>query len=366
MRLIATESLQPKMKLAEAVYNDKGQILVSPHIELSERMINRLIDRGVTFVYVADERTDDITISRTLTPETKQKALNMITSSFDTVKQQQVLSKAMSIERLGKQFRDIVEDILEEIKHHDDALSMLTEIHSFDSYVFDHSLNVTIYSLGLALALGLSKNQLREIGLGAMLHDIGKMKIPESILNKPGQLTDDEFEMMKNHSEEGYRLLKDIPGFPLVSAHIAYQHHERLDGSGYPRGIEGHEIHLYGKIVAIADVFDAVTSNRVYRAAMLPHEALELLYAGAGTLFDRGMVEAFRNAVAIYPPGLTVKLNDGRKGVVIRTNHEKSDRPVVRILEEEGVAVTPYEVNLLESLTLVIQECETALANKKD
>ena len=131
-----------------------------------------------------------------------------------------------------------------------------------------------------------------------------------------------------------FNYLKNIHTVSLHVAHCAYQHHERLDGSGYPRGLKDNEIHELGKIIAVADVFDAVTSNRVYRSAMLPHEGLEILYAGAGTKFEIPIVEAFRRAVAIYPNGLSVVLNDGRKGVVSGQNIGIGDRPIIRILEE--------------------------------
>ena len=198
--------------------------------------------------------------------------------------------------------------------------------------------------------------------VGAFLHDVGKMQVKKDILLKPGKLTEEEYEQIKLHSEHGYRMLKEVPNLPLLVAHCAYQHHERINGSGYPRGLKGQDIHLYGKIIAVADVFDAVTTNRVYRKAMLPHEALEILYAGAGTLFEQNIVEAFRNSVAVYPVGLTVILNDRRIGVVVRQNMGTSNRPVVYIIEENGVPVEePYELNLMKTLDIVITDCDTTM-----
>ena len=141
----------------------------------------------------------------------------------------------------------------------------------------------------------------------------------------------------------------------LIIAHCAYQHHERLDGSGYPRGIKGEDIHPFAKIIAVADVFDAMTSNRVYRKAMLPHQALEVLYAGSGTLFDANVIEAFRSSVAMYPNGMVVELNDGRKGIVTDQNKGVTDRPVIRIIEEYGQEIqTPYAMDLSTELDKVI------------
>lgn len=141
-------------------------------------------------------------------------------------------------------------------------------------------------------------------------------------------------------------------------AHCAYQHHERLNGSGYPRGLIGNDIHTYGKIIAIADVYDAVTSNRVYRKAMLPHEGLEILYGGAISEFEKRFVEAFKRSVAVYPNGLTIELSDGRTGVVIRQNKHICDRPVVRILKEHNEIVNnPYEVDLSKNIQIMIHSC---------
>src|SRR5699024_4018570 len=143
--------------------------------------------------------------------------------------------------------------------------------------------------------------------------------------------------------------------FSTVIAHCAYQHHERLDGSGYPRGLVGSEIHKYAKVIAIADVFDAMTSNRDYRAALLPHEALETLYACAVTKFDKQMVVVFRKSIAIYPNGLSVKLSDGRVGVVVKQNKHLNERPVIRILKENNEKlISPYDINLAAEVNIMI------------
>ena len=125
------------------------------------------------------------------------------------------------------------------------------------------------------------------IGLGSMLHDIGKIAVSKEILLKPGKLTEEEFQVIKTHTTEGFEMLRNSYSVPLLVAHCAFQHHERLDGSGYPRGIKSKDIHDYAKVIAVADVFDAVTSNRVYRSAMLPHEGLEMLYAGMSVYMIR-------------------------------------------------------------------------------
>ncbi|MFE4705261.1 HD-GYP domain-containing protein [Peribacillus simplex] len=166
------------------------------------------------------------------------------------------------------------------------------------------------------MELNINDKNLEILGLGAILHDVGKMLVPLETLHKTGKLTEKEFEQIQKHADYGFHLIKNVHTVSLIVANCAYQHHERLDGSGYPCRIKGDEIHYSGKIIAVADVFDAVTSNRVYRKAMLPHRGLEVLNAGVGKKFDNTVIEALRRAVAIYPNGLSVELNDGRQGVV--------------------------------------------------
>ncbi|GAE33233.1 HD-GYP domain-containing protein [Halalkalibacter akibai] len=253
--------------------------------------------------------------------------------------------------------------ILADIKNNKDALAILSDIFVYDSYIFTHSLNVTVYTLGLAVELGFTEKQLMDIGMGALLHDVGKMAIPTEVLNKPGRLTVEEFEIIKSHAKAGYDMLRNAPNISLLSAHCAFQHHERIDGTGYPQGLKGNQIHYYAKLIAIADVFDAVTSNRIYRKPMLPHEGLELLYSGVENQFDQSLVEAFRKTIAVYPAGLKVKLSDGRVGIVVKQNKQLSTHPVVRIIEEHSRELAnPYQLDLVEQLNVTIVETETTLA----
>jgi HD-GYP domain-containing protein (c-di-GMP phosphodiesterase class II) len=209
--------------------------------------------------------------------------------------------------------------------------------------------------------MGLTRDQMIDLGVGAMLHDIGKTQIPMEILMKPGKLTDEEYALMKEHSLQGYQMLKDIPDIPLLSAHCALQHHERLDGSGYPRGLKGDEIHLYGKIVGIADVYDALTTNRVYRKAFLPHEALEYLFTSTGQ-FDSNLIAVFRDHVAIYPIGLIVTLSNGVKAVVVDINTKYPQRPIVRVLKNaDGQEIIPYEIDLSQDFSITVTDCEDIL-----
>lgn len=358
MRLLPVKSLQPGMKLAKKIYNEDGVVLLSENAELSSSIIKRLPTLGIDFVYIFDPRTEDITIPEPVSEETSRMAIREIRNNFQKMSNSSV--KGLVYPFLGKAFQNVVETVLKDIGGRDDVLIMLANINNADRSLFRHSLNVCIYTLMLGRAYGYTSSELTVLGLGAVLHDIGKTKIDPAILLKPDNLTDSEFAEMKKHAEIGFKLLKDEPGVPLQAAHCAFQHHERIDGSGYPRGIKGAEIHDYAQWISIADSYDAMTTHRVYRSAYLPHQALEVLYAGSGTLYEKKKLEIFRDHVAIYPLGMTVTLNTGEVGVVSRIPNYSPQRPVVRVLSGPGgmPVNAPYELDLSEKLTVAITSIE--------
>jgi HD-GYP domain-containing protein (c-di-GMP phosphodiesterase class II) len=363
MRLISTAQCQEGMEVAKTVYNDVGQALVSEGIPLTTRMISRLRDLQILYLYIKDERTADIEIKEVLSEKTRLFAANTIKNEFSKVIKNGKLVQVMEAPELGKKFRSVVKEILDDIRSHQKVMSVLMDVQSTDQYTFQHSLNVTIYTLALAMAQNYSEKQMIEIGLGAILHDVGKLTVPPEILSKPGKLTDEEFAIVKEHTTTGFNFIRKMHDISLLCAHCAYQHHERLDGSGYPRGLVNKEIHEYAKLIAIADVFDALTSNRSYRKAMLPHVAMEFIYSGAGTQFDLEFVNTFRNTISMYPIGMTVKLSNGYKGVVVDHNHQLPSRPIIRLLQDhEGQELTQIkEMDLATHLSVVIDDCDIVL-----
>lgn len=347
------------MRLAQDIFSDDGMLLLRENIELTSSLISRLQTTGVPYVYVQDERTEGIVLKDAISPETRSEGLRIITTNFKKlVSNGTTKSKKQLPIYVGKEFGKAIDMVLEDLESNKDALIMVSNIHTTDTYLFNHSLNVTIYTLILAIANGYSGEKLRTIGLGTILHDIGKMYIPLDILNKPGKLTDEEFAEMKKHTTYGFEMLKDEPNIPLLAAHCAFQHHERLDGSGYPRGLKQDEIHEFAKMIAIADSYDAMTTNRVYRKAMQPSDALENLYTGAGKLYDISLLSSFRDKVAIYPIGVTVLLSNGVTGVVADINSDCPHRPIIRVIKDEyGQDLTqPYELDMSKNLSVVVKE----------
>jgi HD-GYP domain-containing protein (c-di-GMP phosphodiesterase class II) len=344
------------MKLGKKIYNEEGLVLLGEHIELTQNLINRLGNHGIDFIYIADSRTDDIVIEDVLSDGTRIRAISEIRTTFRKLMDNSMKRKSTGFVELGKPFRDVMNLIIDDLSGHKDAMIMLTNMSVMDDYLFQHSLNVCIYSTMLGMAHGYTRDELMTLGLGSLLHDIGKTQIPLELLRKNAKLTDDEFSAIKKHAEYGFMLLKDEPNIPLLAAHCAFQHHERLNGSGYPRGIEGKDIHDYARWIGLVDSYDAMTTHRVYRKAMLPHQAMEIIFAGTETLYEKSKIELFRDKIAIYPIGLAVTLNTGESGVVVGLNKLVPQRPIVRLLtNENGEEISaPMDVDLSKKLSLMI------------
>ncbi|WP_248930473.1 HD-GYP domain-containing protein [Paenibacillus hamazuiensis] len=358
MRLMPIGTVRPGMRLGKRIYNEDGLTLLGERVELTESLIQRLAEHGIDFIYIDDPRTDDIMVQELLSDETRIRATAEIRNAFRKMMDDSVRRKWVSNYHLGKNFRDVLSMIIDDLSSHKDAMIMLGNIQVMDDYLYQHSLNVCIYTTMLAMSHGYSREELMTIGLGSLLHDIGKTQIPTDVLKKQGKLTREEYEIIKRHAEYGFRFLKDEPNIPLLAAHCALQHHERLDGSGYPRGLKGSDIHEYARWIGIADSYDAMTTHRVYRSAMLPHQALEVLFTGTGTLYEKQKVEIFRDKIAIYPIGVSVRINTGESGVVVDLNASMPMRPIVRILQDaDGQDVAePYEIDLSKKLHLIITD----------
>lgn len=357
MRLVSVKNCEPGKRLAKSIFNENGVVLLTVNAELTQQILNRLEAQGIEYIYVQDPLTDDIVIEDPISDETHSQAIQAIRRSFLQLMNDNLTGKQVRHNHfIGKEFRDIMELILDDMSGNTNAMMMLSKISVTDFYLYQHSLNVCIYSTMLGMASGMTRDELIVLGMGAMLHDIGKTKIPLDILQKPGQLTAEEIEVMKEHTTIGFQMLKDEPNIPLIVAHCALQHHERLDGSGYPRQLKGEEIHDYARWIALVDAYDAMTSNRVYKDALLPHQAVELLYTKADILFDRHKIEQFRNRFALYPLGVTVQLQTGEIGVVVDINSSSPQRPIVRIINEaNGEPVTqPYEIDMSKQLNVMI------------
>ena len=245
--------------------------------------------------------------------------------------------------------KEIVADMADSIIRNPNALVWLTHLKRRDDYTAIHSMNVCIISLAFARSCGCSVEQLKTIGMGALLHDIGKMKVPDEILNKPGKLTEQEFEVMKKHPVYGYELLKDDKQVSAESLDIVLSHHEHTNGSGYPNALTEHEIKPLTRIVCIVDVYDAVTSGRVYHNAMTPHDALKNMYNWMPGNFDQELVEIFIKSLGIYPVGTIVELTTGQTAIVSSINENHHLKPTVMLVLDKNKQ--PYTTRSIMNLS---------------
>ena len=347
MRLISIAALREGMTVGRTIWNEAGHPLLQKGVVINDVILNRLNQLSLQYIYVEDKLSVGINVEETIQPEVRNKAVHAITSSFHAVRDADVEQASFVLDQQSKALGNLIDDLLISILESDEILMVLTDAYMYDEYLYQHSFQVTLYSLAIAKELGYSYEDLRIIGIGAMLHDVGKMLIPTEILQKPDRLTDDEFDIMKMHATYGFDMLRNLHSVSLVVAHCAFQHHERLDGSGYPRGILRDEIHHFAKIISVADVYDAVTSTRVYRSKMLPSQGIAIIESGSGTQFEPEIVEALRRSIVHYPNGTIVLLSDGRRGVVCKQNNEVPDCPFIRIFEEDDEILTAtYEIDL--------------------
>lgn len=318
--------------------------------KLSECMLSRMKTIGVQGAYICTELTEGIEPQDFVEPELKAKMLTSIRSVFDqSVKKFTFHSGKQVYENMAMVAESVVMNVLNKDKY----LFQMIDIRDYDGYTYSHSLYVGILSVLLGKYIGLSVSCLNELALCGLLHDIGKTDIPLSITNKPGPLTNAEFEIMKQHPSLSYKKLESQATFSQVVLRGIQTHHEKFDGSGYPFGMEGKNIPLYGRILAIADVYDALSSTRPYRKAWSPRRIFDFLISCSNTHFDPDLLAAFLHCVSAYPVGTIVHLSDGSSAVVKDNTPGFSLRPVIRFISPPEKAGKDVDLSC-ESFNLII------------
>jgi putative nucleotidyltransferase with HDIG domain len=374
IKKIAIEQLEPGMYIHDLNCSWMDHPFVSNHFAVKdETMVRRLRGIGMHDVYIDTEKGLDVAEAPTREEvdhdideqirhfaQEERAQLATVTLAEEAQRARKLHGEANRIvkdviadARLGKQIElekvePLVENMVDSIFRHQDALIPLARLKSHDEYTFQHSVSVCALMIAFARGLKMPRDIIKEIAIGALLHDVGKARVADEILNKPAKLTDAEFTKMKSHVVQSIIILQNTPGISQIMLDVAGQHHERFDGTGYPNKLKGDEISLHGQMGAIVDVYDAITSERVYHKGMPPTEALKKLLEWSKFHFKPELVQAFIRTLGIYPSGSLVRLESGRLGVVMQQHAEKLLHPLVKVFYHAGKLhyLPPEEIDL--------------------
>ena len=330
MRYISIVHIKEGMVLAQPIYGGSLGILLGTGMTLSSFHIQRINQLGYAGVYISDEFSKDIQVKDIVPPNIRN---NTIRAAMEMWQQAEGRNQQKNKGKTNRANQDkIIMPVIDALIANPRRLVELIDLKPEEHYLYFHAANAVILSLLIGVELGLSGLQLYELGLSALLHDVGNIFIPKVLLEKPGKLTPEEYETIRSHTDLGFEYLRENFEISIEGCMGALQHHENYDGSGYPTGLKKDKISIYGRIIAIADVYDALTSRRPYRDMMYPPQAMEYMNSKAGTMFDPGLLEVFQRVVPLYPTGLSVELDSGVRGVVAQNFIGAPDRPRVRLM----------------------------------
>ena len=326
---ISTKRLQPGMIIDQSITDATGRVMIKRNVYLDQYQIEYLMSRGISGVYITDTLEEDgkpgiePIKKKIIIPSASKKVIARErvddptkVEMSETVKARvnegiQYLFKNTNADNFSGAAMQVSKDLTEAIMTNSAVAIDINTLKVSDEYTFKHSVDVAMISMIIGKRHGLSRDEIREIGVAGLLHDMGKSKIPTEILNKPGKLTDEEFALMKRHPYDGYQILKDRGGFSNAVLLGVLQHHEKINASGYPMGISKDQIHLFGRLIAVADIFDALVTKRPYKDAFPMREAVEMIMSMTGEL-DISCINSFLGSVICYPVDSVVELSNGQ------------------------------------------------------
>ncbi len=352
MRRVYLDEKLIGLRLGKPIIGINGHMLLGKGTELTKHFIKRLKSLGYTQVYVEDGLIDDSTPDELISNATRVQiasSISEITANFRLTNKLNVIK-----------FNNVMHTILTNVLNNKRMLASLTDIRTSDpnDFLFNHSINVSALSVLIGIHLYYSDQKLFELGMGVLLHDIGKVALPDKFLSVSfNELTSEEQEIYRQHTWNGYHILRANPEIKLVSAAIALQHHERFDGSGYPRSLKGTSILEYARIASIADTYDNLSNDKGTFKRLPAHKVYQYLQSRSGIDYDPKILDRFIQKIALYPQGTKIILNNKKSGFVLRQNNSNNSRPVVRLfwLEDKELA-QPEEVDLLREPSLCIEK----------
>ncbi len=356
-RKIDIKNARPGMVVARPIYGLGGECLLKDGIELRPEYIEQLKTLKVKSIYVYDERLEGVVVEDVVSEETRLEACSFVREIMDISKDSNGKYRG-KIHHLEKRMEKVVTRIIDEILESKENMINLVDIRTADNYTFAHCVNVSVLSSLMTIKMGYERENMKQVALGSLLHDLGKAKIPGKVLKKTDYLTEDEYDMIKSHPEKGYKLFKNNSNFSNLAGDIILQHHERYDGSGYPNGLKNGEIEPAAQAVAIIDVYDALTADRPYRKAYRPHEAIQI-FSVSGASFNVDYLQLFLSFVAGYPIGTHVYLSNDESGLVVDNPPGYPLRPKVRVFyrgENLEQIPNPYEIDLAKKFNVVVTE----------
>jgi HD-GYP domain-containing protein (c-di-GMP phosphodiesterase class II) len=385
LKKISTEQLVPGMYIADSGMSRlENPYLYYAETDATAELSNRILRSGFTEVFIDTERcrpgliAEDaglaaaptgggayavpdipITVEMQAAKATYSGALNQAKTFMDSIRNGNTPEL--------RQAEPLVDEMLQSLGRNPDALLSLCKLRAQDNYTYTHCINVAVLGIMFAKHMGFSTNVQHATGMAGLFHDLGKSLVPLEILNAPRDLSADEFAVLREHPGMGYDLVKQISGLPPEVSLGVYDHHERSKGHGYPRGLSAGDISPAGRILAVADVYDALSSRRPYKDAVMPHRVLGIMYQNRNKDFYPGYVEHFVRLLGIYPVGSVVELEDGRQGVVSGSNSAAPTRPKVLImLAKDGTPLKPEEKDINLGECPPIRTCLPAGASSID
>ncbi|NLK22116.1 MAG: HD-GYP domain-containing protein [Epulopiscium sp.] len=348
MRLIPVDCLKGGEIIAKTVTDESGSRLLATNTSFKIYYKQKLKHRGIDQIYIADNLSEGIQVKDVISEKVRLETIDLVKDTLSRFK----TTQQIDVDRLEVSVINIIEDILD----HKDLLYDMVDIKSKDDYTYAHCVNVAVLCVMLGRKMGADRPYLKKLALGGLLHDFGKILIPDEILSKPTELSYDEFSIVKQHPFQGYQIFKEHPQLTPISKVMILMHHEKLNGEGYPLGLSKEQIHEGARICAICDVFDAMTSKRIYRDPFTIVDTLNEMERMTKNHLDEDIFKIFRSIICYYPVGTTVLLSDNTIAIVEQNRIESITQPVVRVIYDLGSQREVFKrVDLILNDTITIQ-----------